>query len=150
MALFDLFRIKKKAEKVEEPKKELKKVPKIKVEGESVSAGKVKAKEVQAPKPKRKKKFADAYKILKGPHVTEKATDLTDENQYVFKVWTRSNKIEIKKAVESLYNIDVIDVKIIKVPAKKRRIGKIEGHRKGYKKAIVKIKEGQKIEVLPR
>jgi len=91
-----------------------------------------------------------AYRVLKSPQVTEKATNLTKKNQYIFKIFPRANKSEVKKAVNELYGVDVLDVKIIKVPAKKRRLGKISGWRKGYKKAIVKIKEGQKIEVLPR
>ncbi|MBZ9573074.1 50S ribosomal protein L23 [Patescibacteria group bacterium] len=91
-----------------------------------------------------------AYRVLKAPQVTEKATALTGKNQYVFKVWPGANKVEIKKAVKDLYGVEVLSVKIIKVPRKKRRLGRISGWRKGYKKAIVKIKEGQKIEVLPR
>ncbi len=94
--------------------------------------------------------IGEAYRILKTPQVTEKATDLTKENKYVFKVFPKANKVEIKKAVNQLYGVEVLDVKIIKVPAKKRRLGKISGWRKGYKKAIVKIKKGHKIEVLPR
>jgi large subunit ribosomal protein L23 len=95
-------------------------------------------------------KISEACRILKTPQVTEKATDLVKENQYVFKVFPETNKTEIKRAVNELYGVDVSDVKIIKVSAKRRRIGRISGWRKGYKKAIVKIKEGQKIEVLPR
>lgn len=88
--------------------------------------------------------------ILKKPHITEKATDLAQENQYVFEVYPGANKIEIKKAIEKLYKVNVLDVRIIKVPPKKRRMRRTPGWKKGYKKAIVKIKEGQKIEVLPR
>jgi len=106
--------------------------------------------EVKPPKVKREVKVGEAYRILKTPQVTEKATDLTKKNQYVFKVWPGANKVEIKKAIEDLYGVDVLDVKIIKVPRKKRRLGRISGWRKGYKKAIVKIKEGQKIEIMPR
>jgi large subunit ribosomal protein L23 len=105
---------------------------------------------VIAPIAKKEKEFLETYKILKIPHVTEKATDLTKINQYIFKVWPRANKFEIKKAIESLYGVGVIGVKIINIPKKKRRLGKVSGWRQGYKKAIVKIKEGQKIEVLPR
>lgn len=90
------------------------------------------------------------YRILKAPQITEKATDLIKSNQYVFKVFPQANKNEIKKAIGDLYGVDVIAVKIIKIPAKRRKLGRISGWRKGYKKAIVKIKEGQKIEVLPR
>jgi len=89
-------------------------------------------------------------KILISPHVTEKATELAKKNQYIFKIGQRTNKTEIKKAIESLYGVDVLDVKIIRVPRKRRRLGRISGWKKGYKKAIVRIKEGQKIEILPR
>lgn len=98
-----------------------------------------------------KKKIGEAYRVLKTPHITEKATDLVKKNQYVFKVFQDANKVDIKKAVEEVYSgVDVVSVRIIKVPRKKRRLGKISGFRKGYKKAIIKLKEGQKIEVLPR
>lgn len=94
--------------------------------------------------------FGENYRILKSPHVSEKATELVGKNQYVFNVYERTNKLEIKRAIEEVYGTDVLSVKIIKVPQKKRRLGKISGFRKGYKKAIVKIKEGQKIEIMPR
>jgi len=101
--------------------------------------------------PKQKeKKTGESWRILKSPHVTEKATDLTKKNQYVFKVFPRTNKAEIRKAIEGLYGVDVISVKIINIPPKKRRLGKISGWKSGYKKAIIGIKKGQEIEVLPR
>jgi large subunit ribosomal protein L23 len=87
---------------------------------------------------------------LKEPHITEKTTALAKKNQYVFKVYPRTNKIEIKKAVEKLYGVDVLAVRIINIPRKKRVLGRISGWRKGYKKALIKVKEGQKIDVLPR
>ncbi|MCD6550603.1 50S ribosomal protein L23 [bacterium] len=98
----------------------------------------------------KKKKYLFAYRILKEPHITEKSTMLNERNEYVFKVYPKANKAEIKKAIESLYNIDVLDVRVINVHQKSRRLGRTTGFRKGYKKAIVKIKEGQKIEILPR
>jgi len=55
---------------------------------------------------------------------------------------------EIKKSVEGIYGVDVLSVNVIRIPSKKRRLGKTEGFRKAYKKAIVTIKEGQKIEIL--
>ncbi len=99
---------------------------------------------------KPKKVSAAAYRILKRPHITEKATDLTKINQYVFEVYADANKPEIKKTIESIYGVDVVSLKIIKIPRKKRRLGKGEGWKAGYKKAVARIKEGQKIEVLPR
>ena len=91
-----------------------------------------------------------AWKVLKKPHITEKATNLLEANQYVFEVYPDANKTEIKKAIEGLYKVNVLSVKIINIPKKRRRLGRISGWRKGYKKAIVRIKEGQKIEILPR
>ena len=100
--------------------------------------------------PKKTKKEGYAWKALKTPHVTEKATDLTERNQYIFKVFPQSNKVEIKNVIENFYGVSVESVRIINVPSKKRRLGKRSGWKKGYKKAIVKIKQGQKIEVMPR
>lgn len=146
MSLFDFFKKKKKEKK----KPEKKKIEKKEVKKEKPSEKKkVEAKPLPKTKP-RKGVPGIAYRVLEAPHVTEKATALTEENKYVFKVLPRANKVEIKKAVEDLYGIDVIEVKIINVPKRQRRLGKQKGWRKGYKKAIVKIKKGQKIEILPR
>ena len=90
----------------------------------------------------------DSSSILVSPHVTEKATMLSSDNQYIFKVFPRANKTEIKRAIESLYNVKVIGVKIIIVGGKTRRSGKALGWKKGYKKAIIRIKQGQKIETV--
>jgi len=106
--------------------------------------------EAEKPRVKRRKKPVETYKVLKIPHITEKATDLTKENKYIFRVWPQTNKKEIKKTIEDLYDVDVVSVRIINIPPKRRRLGRTLGWRKGYKKAIVRIKEGQKIEVLPR
>ena len=95
-----------------------------------------------------KKDAGSAYHILLSPHITEKATILNKDNKYVFKVYPHANKIEIKKAIKSAYGVDVSGVEIINIPKKKRRVGKSSGWRKGYKKAIIKVKKGQKIEIL--
>ena len=153
MAIFDIF--KKKKEKKEKtiktprkvrPKKEIVK-PVEKKEGEKPKKETVLEKR---PPRQREKKVEKAWQVLKSVHVTEKATDLAKNNQYVFKVFPRANKTEIKKAVEGLYGVDVVSVKIINVLPKRRRLGRIEGSKSGYRKAIVRIKEGHKIEVLPR
>ena len=138
MALLNIFKKKKKEEKKEIKKKEVE------------EAKKVVRKEEKKPLKLKEKKFFEAYRILKSPHITEKATDLVKKNQYVFKVWPRANKTQIGRAIESVFGVDVESVKIIRIPRKRRRLGRIEGFKKGYKKAIVKIKKGQKIEVLPR
>ncbi len=93
---------------------------------------------------------SDAWKILASPHVTEKASRLAEENHYMFRVFPRAKKIEIKKAVENIYNVDVEAVKIINVLPRKRRMGRTTGMTKGYKKAIVTINKDQEIEILPR
>jgi len=92
--------------------------------------------------------------ILQEPHITEKATDLVKQRKYVFKVSSSANKIEIKKAVEEAYGVKVADVNVIHIPGKQRRLGRTEGWRrglkKGFKKAIVTLKEGEKIEMMPK
>ncbi len=105
--------------------------------------------EIKIAKPK-ETRSGEAYRILKTPHISEKATDLNKNNQYVFRVYPRSNKTEIKKAVEDIYGANVVSVRIINIPQKTRRVGRTTGVKSGYKKAIVKIAAGQKIEVLPR
>ena len=89
------------------------------------------------------------------PYLTQLAAtfgsfSLGEGNQYVFKIYPRANKADVKKAIEKVFGVDVTGVKVINIPKKKRRLGKIKGFKEGYKKAIVKIKEGQKIEVLSR
>ncbi|PIS17383.1 MAG: 50S ribosomal protein L23 [Candidatus Nealsonbacteria bacterium CG09_land_8_20_14_0_10_42_14] len=140
MAIFDIFKKKK-----IKPQKATKKIKEV--EPPSISP-KTKIKEA---KPAKHKKISEvAARVLQEPQVTEKATDLVQKNQYVFKVASSSNKIDIKKAVEDLYGVNVVSVRTVTVPAKSRRLGRIEGEKKGYKKAIVRLAEGQKIEVLPR
>lgn len=96
------------------------------------------------------KKSKNAYLILKSPHIAEKASQLYEMNQYTFKVYPEANKTEIKKAIEGVYKVNVLKVRTSKVPRRKRRLGKTIGWRKGYKKAVVTIKKGQEIEILPR
>lgn len=91
-----------------------------------------------------------AWKVLRSPQITEKATGLTKDNQYTFRVFQDASKTEVKKTIESLYGVEVLGVRVIKVRPKKRRLGRTAGWRKGYKKAIVRVRAGQKIEVLPR
>ncbi len=94
--------------------------------------------------------MSEAEEILIEPHITEKATELAQDNQYVFKINPKANKSEVKKAVEETYDVDVVKVRTLNSPRKKRRKGRIEGWKKGFKKAVIKIKEGQKIEIMPR
>jgi len=134
MALKDLFK------KIKKRKTEKK--PEVKIKPVS------KEKEVLGSVPKPKKKGSPVYGIVKGPHISEKATNSGMLDRYVFKVFPRANKNEIKKAIESIYGVNVLAVNIVNMPHKKRRLGRTVGFKKGYKKAVVKIKQGQKIEII--
>jgi len=87
------------------------------------------------------------YKIVKKPIRTEKAVGSSGQNKYVFKVWQKTNKIEVRKAVEELYEVKIKDVKIINTFGKKRQVGRFEGWKPGFKKAVITLKKGYKIEV---
>ena len=87
------------------------------------------------------------WEIIKGPIITEKSNDLLEkENKYTFKVALDANKVEIKQAIEEIYNVKVVDIATIRVLPKHRRVGKYEGFRPAYKKAICKLADGNKID----
>lgn len=89
-----------------------------------------------------------AGQILVRPHITERATDLSRRNIYTFQVAPRTNKILIKKAVQEMYGFNPYKIRIINSPAKTRITrGKI-GVKPGFKKALVYLKEGDKIEFI--
>ncbi len=89
----------------------------------------------------------DLYQVLIGPHITEKATQIKSAtDQIVFKVHKDANKIEIKQAVERFFKVKVLDVRTINMKGKKKRLGRFEGKKPDWKKAIVKLAPGQKIE----
>jgi len=90
---------------------------------------------------------AESYRIILGPHITEKGTALEELGKYLFRVARDSNKLEIKKAIEKLYKVKVDKVHILKMPSKFRQVGKYEGRRPGFKKAVVTLKEGERIEM---
>lgn len=139
MPALNIFKRKKTEEKKEEKKIEQKTEPK-----------KEEQKPERKPRRAKEKRSKPVFHILQSPQITEKATNLAEKNQYVFKIWPKANKPEVKKAIEDQYDVDVVSVRVVKVHPKRRRLGRISGWRKGYKKAIVRIKEGQKIEVMPR
>ncbi len=151
MALKDFFNRKKKPDEKERDKEDSanKQAPRASSAETKKEAGKGLKKEKKGKKAAGAKKIpGSSFGVLKAPFITEKAIDLTEKNKYTFKVFPGANKTTIKKAVEDFYAVDVVDVKIIKVSPKKRRIGKVSGWRDGFKKAVVKIKQGQKIEGL--
>lgn len=89
----------------------------------------------------------DPRQVVRRPIVTEKSTIEREVGNIVtFAVDLRSNKIEIKSAIEKLFDVHVLDVRTSKVHGKKRRIGKFSGYRPSWKKARVRLREGDSIE----
>lgn len=90
----------------------------------------------------------DLRKIIKMALVSEKSTDLRNEqNKYIFQVDSKANKLEIKKAVEELFGVKVEDVTTMTMYGKPKRLGRYEGRRSDWKKAVVKLKKGEAIEL---
>lgn len=86
--------------------------------------------------------------ILVQPRISEKAGHLVSLNKYVFEIAKAANKVEVKKAVESAYKVRVTQVNIVNNQGKKRNFGRISGRTQAFKKAIVTLKKGDKIEGL--
>jgi large subunit ribosomal protein L23 len=85
--------------------------------------------------------------IIRAPLVSEKGTLLAESaNQVLFKVRPEANKIEVKKAVEALFKVKVVKVRIARYLGKIRRVGRSMGRRPGWKKAYVTLREGDKID----
>ena len=87
--------------------------------------------------------------VIKKPIITEKATNAIEMNQYTFEVDHRAAKPDIKAAVESMFNVKVIGVNTMNPPKRSRRVGKFAGKRSQVKKAIVRLAEGDKIQLFP-
>lgn len=130
MAIFGKFL--KKEEKKETKKREIQET------GEIVKEEKIEE--------KKQKSFVPG--VLLAPYVTEKTSLGVRDGKYVFTVSAEKNKFEIKRAVEKIYGVKVRAVRIINMPGKKRRLGKIVGRVPGFKKAVVILGNGQSIEGL--
>lgn len=87
------------------------------------------------------------YEVVRRPVITEKNTMLAEQNKYCFEVAVASNKNQIKQAVEKLFKVSVVAVNIVRVPGKVRRVGRSRGMTKSWKKAIVTVLPGQRIEL---
>jgi large subunit ribosomal protein L23 len=85
--------------------------------------------------------------VILAPVVSEKSYSLIATNRYTFRIAKSAHKIQVRQAVEELFNVKVIDVKIISVPARPKRRGTHVGTRAGYKKAIVVLRDGDTIEL---
>lgn len=147
MAILDIFKSKKgKAEeKLRRPSKGVFKKPITnKVEA---PAKKVSVKKDAQVKVAKEGTSEIASIVLSAPHITEKATFLSEGGAYVFKVSKRSNKILIKKAIKELYGLEPRKIGIINIPSKIRLSRGRKGVKSGYKKAVVYLKKGDKIEI---
>lgn len=90
----------------------------------------------------------EMYQIIKRPLITEKSTLAREESsKYLFEVDRRANKIEIGQAVEKLFKVKVLEVRVMNVQGKSKRVGKHIGRTQDWKKAIVKLVPGNKIEI---
>jgi large subunit ribosomal protein L23 len=87
------------------------------------------------------------YDIVRGPVITEKATNMSEHNQVIFRVPLTATKREVKAAVEGLFRVNVTAVNTIRVMGKLKRVRGRPGRRSDYKKAVVTLREGQRIDV---
>ena len=141
MGLFSKKNITKDKEKIE-PKK---------VDRKDLNTKKQPAKQQAKDKKKSNKQELKRFDCVDGvllkPLVTEKVSNLGMYNQYAFEVKTKTNKIQIKKAIETYYHVKPLKVNIINIRGKNVRWGRTQGMTRGKKKAIVTLRQGDKIEV---
>ena len=90
----------------------------------------------------------DPTQILIAPVVSEKSYHMINGRQYCFRVHPDAHKLQVRQAVEAQFDVEVESVNIVSVPSKPKRRGASRGRRPGWKKAIVKLREGHTIEIL--
>ena len=83
--------------------------------------------------------------VLIRPVITEKSAAMMEDGKYTFRVPLTSNKVQIRQAVEQIFNVKVEKVATIRVEGKRKRMGRTIGKRSDYKKAIVTLKDGETI-----
>jgi len=88
----------------------------------------------------------DIDRVLRRPVITEKSTSLQVLGKYTFEVMKRVNKRQVKEAVEKAFKVKVLDINLITVPGKTRRVGRRQVKTASWRKALVKLEAGQKIE----
>ncbi|MDD4837312.1 MAG: 50S ribosomal protein L23 [Synergistales bacterium] len=87
-----------------------------------------------------------AHDIIVRPIVTEKSSRMMEENKYTFEIHPQANKTEVRKAVETVFKVKVEKVHTLKVRSKPKRMGVFLGKSRAWKKAIVTLAEGERIE----
>jgi large subunit ribosomal protein L23 len=92
--------------------------------------------------------MTDLYDIVRVPRITEKGTRLKEQsNVLTFEVKADANKVQVRKAIEGIFKVKVLDVTTVNVPGKRKRMGMREGRRSDWKKAYVTLKPGEKIDI---
>ncbi len=86
------------------------------------------------------------YEVLRRPLITEKSTLLKEQNRYAFEVASGASKRQIKEAVETAFKVSVVKINVMNVPGKMKRIGRRQVLTPVWKKAVVTLEPGQKIE----
>jgi large subunit ribosomal protein L23 len=89
----------------------------------------------------------DPRQVILAPVVSEKSYSLIEDNKYSFRVHPRSHKTQIRQAVEDLFDVKVVAVNVMKVQSKPKRRGWTRGRKPGWKKAIVELRAGDRIEI---
>lgn len=133
MGIFDRF---KKEKKPEVSEREEKGTGEKKQDKKKKEASKTKAKIHSA-----------AYRVIINPHISEKASFLSEQNKYVFIVSKKATKSEIARSIFDIYNVKPKSVRIINVLGKKRRYGRTRGKTSDYKKAIITLPKGKSIQI---
>ena len=87
------------------------------------------------------------HSIIRRPMITERASDLQEkQGKYIFEVLSSANKIDIRRAVESMFDVDVIKVNTSNMHGKLKRLGRFQGRRSNWKKAVVTLAQGHNID----
>ena len=89
----------------------------------------------------------EARQVVLAPVVSEKSYGLIDQNKYSFRIHPKAHKTQVRQAVEELFDVKVEGVNILKVQSKPKRRGLSRGRRPGWKKAIVQLRPGDRIEI---
>lgn len=85
------------------------------------------------------------HDIIRRPLITEKATELQEQDKYVFEIARSANKVQVKSAVEKVFSVHVVAVNVVTVPGKMRRSGRRMAPTSAWKKAVVQLKPGERI-----
>jgi large subunit ribosomal protein L23 len=89
----------------------------------------------------------DPRQVILAPVVSEKSYSLIEDNKYSFRVHPRAHKTQIRQAIEDLFDVKVVAVNVLKVQSKPKRRGWTRGRKPGWKKAIVQVRAGDRIEI---